>query len=387
MAQKKCPFCGENIPSDTQFCLACFQPLSYGIPVRPRRKLPIRWKTLFSILSSSLLIGILLACFLPAAAGTGTPEHTDLRTWIPRRTDQGLITGPKITPTQEAEGSPLPTESPAPGKEQNTAAPPKTSAADATPAGTLFETAPVPTPAASPGLTDYEKQFVLKGSTITKYTGSDATVILPESIGGKPVYNVGTQAFANNTAIQKAVIPEGITVIGEKAFYGCTSLETVEMADSVEQLGNYVFAGCKKLRNVTLSPLLSYLPGYAFYQCESLRSVKLPDRLYSLWDGCFSQTGLTQITLPDNLAEIRNEAFGQCSSLLSVRTGSSLYRLGVNAFAQCPVLQSINLGKKVDFIDFYCFDNSPKVVLTVAKDSYAHSYALKYGIPFQLEEA
>lgn len=53
------------------------------------------------------------------------------------------------------------------------------------------------------------------------------------------------QAFAGNTALTSAVIPEGVTAIGEAAFAGCTSLKSIYLPLSLTAVGSGAFeTGC-----------------------------------------------------------------------------------------------------------------------------------------------
>lgn len=72
---------------------------------------------------------------------------------------------------------------------------------------------------------DYTAQFILvendlpdhfpKTVTITKYTGTESTVILPSTINSWPVTKIGEAAFQDNTTITSVTIPASVTEIGK----------------------------------------------------------------------------------------------------------------------------------------------------------------------------
>lgn len=86
-------------------------------------------------------------------------------------------------------------------------------------------------------MSDYTAQFILvkndfldpppKTVTITKYTGTESTVILPSTINSWPVTKIGEDAFQDNTTITSVTIPASVTEIGSNAFAGCTNLTSV----------------------------------------------------------------------------------------------------------------------------------------------------------------
>ena len=72
---------------------------------------------------------------------------------------------------------------------------------------------------------DYTAQFILvendlpdhfpKTVTITKYTGTESTVILPSTISNWPVTKIGEDALKDNTTITSVTIPASVTEIGK----------------------------------------------------------------------------------------------------------------------------------------------------------------------------
>ena len=65
-----------------------------------------------------------------------------------------------------------------------------------------------------------EEDFILSGTTLTSYTGTDEEVIVPEG-----VTRIGRDAFKDNTAIRRVVLPASCDYIQYAIFATCTSLE------------------------------------------------------------------------------------------------------------------------------------------------------------------
>lgn len=59
--------------------------------------------------------------------------------------------------------------------------------------------------------------------TITGYTGTDAVLILPETIDGKSISAIGARAFYKHTELTGVAMPDTVTSIGEYAFMRAVS--------------------------------------------------------------------------------------------------------------------------------------------------------------------
>ena len=84
--------------------------------------------------------------------------------------------------------------------------------------------------------------------TITGYTGSGGSTVIPRVINGYPVKNIGIFAFnpfpspyVQQNQVTSLVIPDSVTNIGFSAFYGCSQLTNVVMSTNVTVLATEVF--------------------------------------------------------------------------------------------------------------------------------------------------
>src|SRR5437868_5729513 len=90
--------------------------------------------------------------------------------------------------------------------------------------------------------------------TITGYTDPYTTeaLIIPQTIGGLPVMNIGDGAFDSQYYLPSITIPAGVTNIGSAAFNECQSLASVTIPNSVTSIGRYAFYDCASLSNVNV---------------------------------------------------------------------------------------------------------------------------------------
>jgi uncharacterized ParB-like nuclease family protein len=283
----------------------------------------------------------------------------------------------------------------------------------ATPIVPPKQSAPVPVP------TGLEYQVKTGGTvTITKYSSTAASVVIPSAIEGKPVTAIGSKAFRDCSGLTSVSLPAGITSISNEAFSGCSGLTSVSLPAGITSIGYYAFSGCTRLtfttnggawttaangkilikdgNTVTAAPGasgavdLSSLTGItsigtsAFYR-SGLTSVTLPTRLTSIGSSAFSGcTGLTSVTLPASLTSIGDYAFADCSgltrvilpacitsigfstffgctSLTSVTLPASLTSIGGWAFYGCTSLTSVTLPASLTSIDHYAFDGCTRL--------------------------
>jgi len=108
------------------------------------------------------------------------------------------------------------------------------------------------TPPTPPDYGDYNCDLNSDGTlTITKYNGSETSVVIPSKINGKTVTAIGNNAFAYCKNITSITIPNTVTSIGSRAFGGCESLTSIIIPDGVKSIGDYAFGGCGELTKVT----------------------------------------------------------------------------------------------------------------------------------------
>lgn len=93
---------------------------------------------------------------------------------------------------------------------------------------------------ASNAAEDSDSPFrINKDGVLIKYTGSDASVVIPNT-----VVAIGKNAFANCDTLNRVTIPSSVTEIRARAFYGCGNLTSVTvLSRDIEVLANNAFAG------------------------------------------------------------------------------------------------------------------------------------------------
>lgn len=259
-------------------------------------------------------------------------------------------------------------------------------------------------------MNDYTAQFIPvkdendpdpppKTVTITKYTGTESTVILPSTINSWPVTKIGEDAFQDNTTITSVTIPASVTEIGANAFAGCTNLTSVTyggdwskltiqsgnpaVEDAAKDAANEQLFDFEFILNNTAVVVISYkgtaadvtipsrykgkpvtvIDPVAFYNNSAVTSVTIPDSVTAIPDYAFGFCSqLTNISIPNSVTFIGFSAFNSCTSLKSITLPSSLSTIQSYAFYNCGNLKTIRIPVSVTSIGNYAFDVCPSLM-------------------------
>ncbi|WP_242982839.1 leucine-rich repeat protein [Faecalibacterium prausnitzii] len=256
---------------------------------------------------------------------------------------------------------------------------------------------------------DYTAQFISvrddaypppKTVTITKYTGTESTVILPSTISSWDVTKIGEDALKDNTTITSVTIPASVTEIGANAFAGCTNLTSVNyiggdwskltiqsgnpaVEDAAKDAANEQLFDFEFILNNTAVIVIRYkgtaadvtipsrykgkpvtvIDHTAFYNNSAVTSVTIPDSVTAIPDYAFGFCSqLTNISIPNSVTFIGFSAFNSCTSLKSITLPSSLSTIQSYAFYNCGNLKTIRIPVSVTSIGNYAFDVCPSLM-------------------------
>ena len=172
---------------------------------------------------------------------------------------------------------------------------------------------------------------------IRGYIGTEAKVVIPSEIEGKPVVSIdpGTDFSDPWSAVEELYIPSSVQNIGNRAFDGAHGLLRVnfEKREQPIRIGYRAFAGCTGLEKLAV-PQYAILGNRVFENCSGLREIFIPKttifRGYTVFSGCssaekmifedglskldirgffYGMTALKSITLPASVSEISDDVF------------------------------------------------------------------------------
>lgn len=114
-----------------------------------------------------------------------------------------------------------------------------------------------------------------EGIRIDNYGGASPVVVIPATIGGKPVVELGDSALANSK-VEAVVIPGSVKRIGEYAFQNCVDLRYVKMREGLSSIGGAAFFGCTSLEKADIPEGVECFEDYLFFGTQSLKQVSIP---------------------------------------------------------------------------------------------------------------
>ena len=243
---------------------------------------------------------------------------------------------------------------------------------------------------------------------IKEYLGTDATVVIPDTLDGFPVIGMYHSIFDNTSFVSDITFPDSLrTVIfntradTDQCMVGTAWYQ--QQPDGVYYAGN-VAVGCKGNGEITLREGTVGIGGAAFRLRKDLTSIDFPASLLMISDDAFAGSGLTEITIPATL-QYYFGAFGSCyalekvvfeegiteitgtvsgSSVKEVVLPTTLEIIGKNAFMHCEELQHITLPANVKTIDALAFYGSGLTSITlndgletIGKEAFQHCKGLK----------
>ncbi len=186
-------------------------------------------------------------------------------------------------------------------------------------------------------------------AVITKYSGNATELVIPDTLDGHTVVEIGKQAFYSSE-VEKVSIPSSVITIGSYAFGYSDDLQ--EVTTFATLIKDHAFTYCSELETVNLLSEETIVESQGFYSCDNLETVN------------------GTIVDPDSYS------FGYCSNLMAITIGGS--KVKDHAFTYCTDLETVTItGESIVVEDqaFYSCDKLTTVNGIVADvGSYAFGY-------------
>lgn len=131
--------------------------------------------------------------------------------------------------------------------------------------------------------------------------------------------------FANCTSLKEIDLSNctKLEKIWAGGFEGCTNLEKVILPNTIKTIDDEAFRDCSKLTTIELPDSLTYIGKHAFRNDTALKNINL-NKVQTIRESAFWNSGLTEIYLPESLTRIDSGAFGLCNNLKKISGGKGI---------------------------------------------------------------
>ena len=248
----------------------------------------------------------------------------------------------------------------------------------------------------------YQYQIQSDDTIIIKsYIGSDAAVVIPDTIDERQVTAIGSKAFYAKK-ITSVRLSDSVKSIETSAFRDCSELKEVDL-NKVETIGSYAFEDDTAIESIVLPETLKNVGRNVFYGSTKLTDITVRADIESNADQIFNGapaknitfgsectkvpakmfwgTGVEKITLPDNIKTIEGSAFRNCSELKEVDL-NKVETIGNYAFEDDTAIESIVLPETLKNVGSNVFNGCTALTdITVSADIESDANHMFSGAP------
>lgn len=111
---------------------------------------------------------------------------------------------------------------------------------------------------------------------IDSYIGNEEIVVIPETINGKKVTEIGDSAFVNADTVRAVKFADTIECVGSHAFKLNESIEIIVCGANVKKIEDYAFSSCPNLRSIELNDGLEYIGDCVMISNPCLKEFYIP---------------------------------------------------------------------------------------------------------------
>ena len=205
-----------------------------------------------------------------------------------------------------------------------------------------------------------DSDFVIEDGVLKKYQGNEPVVIIPDT-----VKEIGYGAFEKDKTVLKVIMPDSVEKMENAVFNECENLMEIRFSHSLKEIPAHTCSGCLALEKVIIPEGVTTIGDGAFNSGDipmSYSEIKFPKTLKSIEGEAFSNNdSVTEISLPDGLESIGTYAFSGNTSLVKVSFGDGITELSEGVFAGDTILKNVVLPYGLKSIGRFVFDTDKNI--------------------------
>ena len=227
------------------------------------------------------------------------------------------------------------------------------------------------------------EDFIIQGTTLVKYNGKAAHVIVPAG-----VTVIDSYAFESKRSLRIVELPDTVTTIRSFAFVRCRALERVVIPQNVLELDSVVINHeCDQVS--IYAPAGSAAAQYAAYWKMPFIPTDSNTSTPIFEDFIIQGTTLVKyygdeahVTVPAGVTAINGKAFYRRQKLKTVELPDTVTTIREDAFYDCRKLERIIIPQSVTELDSWMISECDQVSIQAPAGSPAAKYATRQRIPF-----
>ena len=254
---------------------------------------------------------------------------------------------------------------------------------------------------------------------------TETSIIIPETIDGLPVTEIGRGAFVYSTFTDikfgKNIKKVGANAFAEcerlksiiwnshcdeipwRCFFACSQLhqfdfssiksiaseafsksglQEVYLPPNIGKVSEKAFSDCTQLKTVEWKCECDRIPEYCFYNCTSLKQFDFL-KINTIRENAFSCSGLQEVYLPPNIEKVSEKAFSDCTQLKTVDWKCKCNEIPKDCFSLCSALSEFDFSR-INGIDSFAFSESglqevylPESIENISERAFAWCKELK----------
>lgn len=215
-----------------------------------------------------------------------------------------------------------------------------------------------------------------EGIVIRGYTGNESEVVIPETIDGTVVTEIGDSAFRENDNLRGISFPKGLKSIGKEAFYKCSNLTTVIFPQ-------------EKMGNLILGEQCFYWSGITGALIINATSVRFD------WQCLTGIYGIDEFAVLSKNVIICEDMLSYCKGVKKVffeKDAEVIFEQRFintdygDCFGNMDSLEIFMAPDNIDFINNFSFSGTPLVTIFVDNESNTYGNVQKKGFPINTED-